>query len=218
MPRLRRLTPTICAFHLGFSLGSCFCEHRQGGLKELGALLGSLGGTAVHWGWLTGRITAFWSLPSSGSSRSIFWCPCLLVRTWYCSDRGCSSGCWLVLRFYLRASSALFAWSGVYDGFRGICEEIAPELHRFYAVLDVIIVEVCGDNFVVGMGHCCFCHILVMPGVRPAQLRKLDLIPCGTAGEPTLWSNSERSSARMYCAVLCGGKMRPWEEPVRSWT
>ena len=54
--------------------------------------------------------------------------------------------------------------------------------------------------------------------LRPAQLRKLDLIPCGTAGEPTLWSKSDRALARMYSVLLWGRKIRPSVQPVRSWT
>ena len=42
---------------------------------------------------------------------------------------------------------------------------------------------------------------LEISGVRPDQLRKLDLIPCGTARSPTLWSKSQSSWRK--CVLRC---------------
>ena len=70
-------------------LGSRFCgqqRQQQRLLKVLYALLLVPGSAAVHRGQRWGWMAAFCSSSSSGSSRSIFWFPCLLVRTWYCID------------------------------------------------------------------------------------------------------------------------------------
>ena len=59
--------------------GSRFCEQQQGPLKGPVALLTPL------------RVRRF-----TEAGLLICWRPCLLVRTWYCSEMGCRAGRWSI--------------------------------------------------------------------------------------------------------------------------